>query len=197
MNFPKTPFGGSSTDGSFSETSCGALLSFPMVASLLLLAMTLQSPQTFAAHPMPIRGIISEAQAEAAVAILDSVPHPVNVRLVYVGTLGAPDDPYAHLFLQFVEVFNRTNGRWQSNDIQQASQKDANTNQGQGIGCSAVDADGENGKIISSAMAALGYPCSHRAVGYTPPAPKPIVPSGRRPLMPHPEQQEVVISIGR
>jgi hypothetical protein len=168
-----------------------------MLAPLLLLAMTLQSPQTFTAQPMPIRKTISEAQAEAAVAILDSVPHPVSVRLVYVETLGDPDDPYAHLFMQFVEVFNRTNGRWQSHDIQQASQKDANTNQGQGIGCSAVVADGENGKIISSAMAALGYPCSHKAVGYTPPAPKPIDPSGRRPLVPHPDQPEVVISIGR
>jgi hypothetical protein len=192
-----TPFSSRLGEGVSTEMSYGSLLSFSMLAPLLLLAMTAQSPATFMTPPKPTRRIISEAHAEAAVAILDSVPHPVNVRLVYVGTLRDPDDPYSYFFNQFVAVFNMTNNRWQSHDIQRASQKEANTSLGQGIGCSALDADGENGKIISGAMAALGYPCSHEAVGYAPPPPKPIDPSGRRPLIPHPNRQEVVISIGR
>jgi hypothetical protein len=112
-----------------------------------------------------------------------------------VGALGA-DLADTNFFNQIVSLFLTAKGRWQVTGIGEAPQKDAGTSLGQGIGCSAVDADGEGGKIISSAMAAAGYPCSHEAAGYTPP-PKPAGPSSRRPLIPHPPVQEMVISIGR
>jgi hypothetical protein len=118
------------------------------------------------------------------------------VRLVSVGPLGDPDEPYSYFFNQIVSLFIMIESRWQWEDIEQVSQKDAGTSLGQGIGCSAVDADGDGGKIISSAMAAAGCPCSHEAAGYAPP-PKPTEPSGRRPLIPHTPVQEMVISIGR
>ena len=168
-----------------------------MLAPLLALAMTNSFQETAQTPARPNARLISKAHAEAAaVAILNSAPHPVKVRLVSVGPLGGPTDPYSYLFNQIVSLFIMTEGRWHWEDIEQVSQKDAGTTLGQGIGCSAVDADGEGGKIISSAMAAAGYPCSHEAAGYAPP-PKPTEPSGRRPLITHTPVQEVVISIGR
>jgi hypothetical protein len=124
--------------------------------------------ETAQAPARPIARMISKAHAEAAVAILDSAPQPIKVRLVYVGPLGDPDDPYAYFFNQIVSLFLMTKSPRQGGGIEQMSQKDAKSSLGQGIGCSAVDADGEGGKIITSAMAAAGYPCSHEAAGYAP-----------------------------
>ena len=162
-----------------------------MLAPLLALAMTypFQVPAQTPARRM------SKAHAEAALAILDSVPQPVKVRFLLVGTLG-DDDSYDYFSNQIISLFIDTKGRWHWEDIGQVSEKDAKSSLGHGIGCSAVDADGAGGKIITSAMAAAGYPCSHEAAGYSP-APKPIEPPGRRPLVPHPPVQQVVISIGR
>jgi hypothetical protein len=167
-----------------------------MLALLLALAMTYPFQETAPNARQTNARLISKAHAEAAVAILNSAPHPVKVRLVSVGPLGGPTDSYSYLFNQIVSLFIMTEGRWHWEDIEQVSQKDAGTTLGQGIGCSAVDADGEGSKIISSAMAAAGYPCSHEAAGYAPP-PKPTEPSGWRPLITHTPVQEVVISIGR
>ena len=166
-----------------------------MLVPLLALAMTypFQEPTQTPARPVVRR--LSKAHADTALAILNSVPQTVTVRFVFLGTLG-DDDSYDYFFNQLVSVFIDTKGRWHWENIGPMSQKDAASSLGQGIGCSAVDADGAGGKIITSAMAAAGYPCSHEAAGYVPPQ-EPTQPPGRRPLVPHTLVQEVVISIGR
>lgn len=167
-----------------------------MLAPLLALAMTCLFQQTAQTPAKPVVRMISDAHMQAAIRILDSVPQPVKVRLVHVGPIDDFGEHYAYFFNQFVSLFISTEGRWHWEDIEEVSQKDAGTTLGQGIGCSAIDADGEGGKIITSAMAAAGYPCSHEAAGYVPPS-EPTQPPGRRPLVPHPPEQVVVISIGR
>jgi len=167
-----------------------------MLGPLLALAMTCSFQQTAQTPARPVARVISDAHMQTAIRILDSVPQPVKVRLVHVGPLDDPGTSYGYFFNQFVSLFISTEGRWHWEDIEEVSRKDAGTSLGQGIGCSAIDADGAGGKIITSAMAAAGYPCSHEAAGYVPPQ-EPAQPPGRRPLVPHPPVQEVVISIGR
>jgi hypothetical protein len=167
-----------------------------MLAPLLALAMTCSFQQTAQTPARPAARMISDAHMQTAIRILDSVPQPVKVRLVHVGPIDDFGDHYVYFFFRFVSLFLSTQGRWHSDDIEEVSQKDAGTSLGQGIGCSAIDADGADGKIITSAMAAAGYPCSHEAAGYVPPQ-EPTQPPGRRPLVPHTPVREVVISIGR
>lgn len=167
-----------------------------MLAPLLALAMTYSFQQTAPTPARPVARMISDAHMQAAIRILDSVPQPVKVRLVHVGPLDDPRTSYSYFFNQFVSLFISTEGKWHWEDIEEVSQKNAGTSLGQGIGCSAVDADGADGKIITSAMAAAGYRCTHEAAGYVPPQ-EPAQPPGRRPLIPHTTVPVVVISIGR
>src|SRR5882757_5716472 len=102
-----------------------------MLAPLLALAMTYPFQETSQTLAKPIVRMIRKAHAEAAVAILDSAPHPVKVRFVSVGPIGEPDDSYAYFFNQIVSLFKMTEGRWQLEDIEQVSQKDAGTSLGQ------------------------------------------------------------------
>jgi len=167
-----------------------------MLAPLLALAMIFSLQESQQNPATPVARFISNDRWNDAVAILAKAPHPVKVRLVYIGRLD-PDDADAYFFSQIVSIFSTAKDQWQITWIGGMSQKDAGTTLGRGIGCSAVEADGENGKIITNAMATLGYPCSHEAAGYAPPPPNPIEPSPRRPLIPHTPVPEVVISIGR
>ncbi len=174
--------------------SASAIVSL-MLAPLVAFALISSLQEMSKTPATPIVRIISKAHGNDAVAILVSTPQPVKVRFVYVGKLGA-DDADTYFFNQIVSLFAATQGRWKMTGIREASQKDAGTSLAHGIGCSAVNVDGEGGKIISRAMATAGYPCSHEAAGYTP-LPKPTEPSGRRALIPHTPVEEVVISIGK
>jgi hypothetical protein len=165
-----------------------------MLAPLLALAMILSLHQSLRPPARPAARFISNARWDEAEAILAKAPHPVNVRFVYIGKLD-PDASDTYFFFQILSIFSQAKNRCSTTGVAEMSEQDAGPDLGHGIGCSAIHADGDSGKIISGAMAAMGYPCSHEAAGYSPPSPPSL--SGRRPLIPRLPIQEVVISIGR
>lgn len=167
-----------------------------MLAPLLALAMIPLPHQLQQSPATPVARVISNARWDEAVTILAKAPHPVHVRFVYVGKLD-PDAPDSYFFNQMISIFSQLKHQWIITAIAEMSQRDAGPMLGQGIGCSAIDADSDTRKIMSNAMATMGYPCAHAAAGYAAPAPDITDPSGRRPLIFHSPIQELVISIGK
>jgi hypothetical protein len=139
---------------------------------------------------------MTQANADAAIALLKTAPKGSRVHFTYIGSTG--DKEITMFFNQVAALFSMTDGVWQMAGTNTVGQQSTSVNgvisHGEGLGCTVDNPTSGAGETAKRALETAGFPCAHWAEGNTS-SPMRFARPGQ-PQQPTPPPTDFYISIG-
>jgi hypothetical protein len=118
-------------------------------------------------YVLPPRRRMTQAQIDAAIAVLKTAPKGSTAILIYVGK--SEDNEINPFFDQVVGLFASSADHWKvtlKRTGPETFTADGGILRGEGIGCSVDRATNGAGDIAKRALSVAGFPCTRDAIGW-------------------------------